>query len=74
MSLPNEPLPEPPRKRFPARRLAMLLGVLMGIAYIFEGVRPLITGRSGADIAQAALGLAITLPCAYMFWRYHAEG
>jgi hypothetical protein len=50
----------------------MLVGILMGIAYIFEGVRPLLAGHSG-DIAQAVLGLAITLPCAYMFWRYHAE-
>jgi hypothetical protein len=51
----------------------MLVGILMGIAYIFEGVRPLLMGQSGADIAQAVLGLAITLPCVYMFWRYHTE-
>jgi hypothetical protein len=51
----------------------MLVGVVMGIAYVFQGLRPLLIGQPGADVAQAALGLAITLPCAYMFWRYHAE-
>ena len=52
----------------------MLLGIMMGIGYMVEGVRPVLAGQPGADMAQAVLGLAITLPCAYMFWRYHAEG
>lgn len=63
--------PEPP-SRFPPRRLVLLLGVVGGALYIFGAIRPLLDGRQG-DITQAIFGAAILLPCAYMFWRYHAE-
>jgi len=66
----SEPSGEPPR-RFPARRLAVLLGVLFGALYLYAGVAPAVTGRGQVDSAQAALGLAILVGSVVTFWRYH---
>jgi len=63
--------PDPPPKRFPVRRQAILLGVLMGLFYIASGIWPTLTQGRGADGAQIMLGFAILLPSAFMFLRYH---